>query len=263
MIASGDGSFRSVPEFPCPECLKLKLEHRFLVCIGRRERPDGCQCVYSSSTPSASSSSAPSASSSPGNPTNSTTNTANNLSDVKKRPAQENGADVPAQKKPNVPATGPFPLCTAGPDSNLWDNTNKIWDCLACGKRNCPFESGTATLMDSTDGQEMEYDECEPANCAQAPCSFWNKGTAYQFNRLSALIIELVSAVFCSKGLWAHYKYLGSKNLDLKIKSWMRWRMGTDAVEKNWEPLRRTVKESLRYRRQLCCEWIHEAWIGQ
>jgi hypothetical protein len=51
--------------------------------------------------------------------------------------------------------------------------------------------------------------------------------------------------------------------LELKMRTWMRWRMGTDAVEKNWVPLRRTFKECLRYRRQLCCEWMHEAWVGK
>lgn len=267
---SGSEPFASVPEFPCCECQGLTHKQRFLMVAGRMERPAKCQCLTSSPvstasdcSQSATSSSSPLEPNHSSNNQNTTNTTTNNVPPCTKRASQGREADDRAQKKPYVWNKGPFPLCAAGPDSQLWDKTESIWDCLACGNRNCPFESGTATLMDATDGQEMEYDESEPANAPPSPCPDWNRGTAYHFDKLSGIIKHLVSATFCSKGLWAHYKYLGRPYLELKMRTWMRWRMGTDAVEKNWVPLRRTVKECLRYRRQLCCEWMHEAWVGE
>jgi hypothetical protein len=57
--------------------------------------------------------------------------------------------------------------------------------------------------MVSANGQEMEYDESEPADTAPPPCPDWNRGTAYHFDKLIGVIKHLVSATFCSKGLWA------------------------------------------------------------
>jgi hypothetical protein len=153
----------------------------------------------------------------------------------------------------------------ASPASNNKDTTNTTANNVPpCNKGPTQGKEADdhAQNMVSTDGQEMEYDECDPADTAPSPCPDWNRGTAYHFDKLSGVIKHLVSATFCSKGLWAHYKYLGRPYLELKMRTWMRWQMGTDAVEKNWVPLRRTVKECLQYRRQLCCEWMHEAWVG-
>ena len=159
---------------------------------------------------------------------------------------------------------GPFPLCAGGPNSILWDRTNTIWDCLACGKHNCEFKNGTATLMASDDDQENEYDlcECEPGE-KLTHCNDWTRGTAYEFNKLSDAIKMLVNAALFLKGFWGLYKYVGTKSLDLKIRTWMKWRCGRDMADKNWIPLRRAIKETLRYRRQLCCSWLHNAWIGE
>jgi hypothetical protein len=76
---------------------------------------------------------------------------------------------------------------------------------------------------------EYIYDDCEPADTAPSPCPDWNRGTAYHFDKLSGVIKHLVSATFCSKGLWAQVPW---PSLELKMRSWMRWRMGTDAVKK-------------------------------
>jgi hypothetical protein len=195
------------------------------------------------------------------------TNSSCSLSQPAKRSAEEPAsgeANGRAGKKPAIRGMGPFPLCAGGPDSRLWDRTECIWDCLACGKRNCEFEIGTATLLDAEEEKEKEYDlcECDPG-AALTRCTDWNRGTAYQFDRLSDMIKHLVSAAIFSKGFWSCYKYVGTKTLDLKIRTWTRWRCGKEMAEKNWVPLRRAVKESLRYRRKLCCTWLHDSWCGK
>jgi hypothetical protein len=115
-------------------------------------------------------------------------------------------SNAPLDRSQSAGASSSSPS-EANPASNNKDTTNTTANHVPpCNKQPTQGKEADdrAQNMVSTDGQEMEYDECEPANTAPPPpCPDWNRGMAYHFDKLSGVIKHLVSASFCSKGLWA------------------------------------------------------------
>ncbi len=133
-----------------------------------------------------------------------------------------------------------------------------ISHCLTCRKENCPYENGY-TVLDDDDGQMYEYDlgDISPEVYRDLV-----KEMGLCFDKIRAPVKAVVACIVTSEGFWAKYKFIGSKGIDHKLKAFMKTRVNTDFVDKNWYPLRRAVKEALRYRRQLAVENIHSAYIG-
>ena len=134
-----------------------------------------------------------------------------------------------------------------------------IFHCLACRKENCPYENGY-TVLDDNDGQQYEYD---PGDISCEVYKDLVKETGLCFDKIRAPVKAVAACIVTSEGFWAKYKFIGSQGIDHKLKAFMKTRVkNNDCVDKNWYPLRRSVKEALRYRRQLAVENIHSAYIG-
>ena len=114
--------------------------------------------------------------------------------------------------------------------------------------------------MKDGDGQEHENDPCEPM---VNTCREWNKEFARSFNEMVNPIRSVVYGIVFSDGFWSAHKFIGSESLELKLRTWMKWRIDAETVDKNWPALRRAVKESLRYKRQLCVGYIYDAFIRE
>ena len=129
--------------------------------------------------------------------------------------------------------------------------------CLCCSKNHCSFESGV-TVFTEEDGDCQEWDPSEVAR------SEW--GTLNQpFDDLRKAISDCVQGIMRSKLFFACNKYIGSPSLDLKIKRWIMWRLhlSPEILTRNWVPLRRAVKETIRYKRQSCISRMRETFIGK
>lgn len=125
--------------------------------------------------------------------------------------------------------------------------------CLACGKEGCPHENGF-TVMKEGDGQAQEFDPCEPILLP---------GHAIPFDKIKFLLKPVVVGMMRSAGFWPRHKFIGSAKLDLKLKTWMKSRLNATVVDKNWGPLRRAVKETLRYKRQHSVDLIQTVHNGE
>ena len=129
---------------------------------------------------------------------------------------------------------------------------HSIWDCLCCGKDTCGFERGM-TIMNDHDGQGDEYDPCEVSPSSSHSSEADKRGGRPKFEEVKTHLHRTIEAILKSKGFWSANKYLGSPNLDIKIKSWLKLKIAGDRlVEIHWLLLRRGVKEALRYKRQDC-----------
>lgn len=134
-----------------------------------------------------------------------------------------------------------------------------IFHCLACRKENCQYENGY-TVFDNDDGQQYEYDPCDLS------CEVYRdlvKREGFCFDKVRAPVKAVVACVMTSDGFWAKHKFIGSQGIDHKLKAYMKTRVNAAFVDKYWFPLRRSVKEAMRYRRQLVVERIHSAYIGR
>lgn len=127
--------------------------------------------------------------------------------------------------------------------------------CLTCGTPACPYESGYS-IMKPGDGDEREFDPAEP------PLNATLK-QPLAFDKLKSPIRVVIGGIVYSKKIWSNHKFIGSSHLDLKLQTWMRNRLNAPLVDNNWPPLRRAVKELLRYKRQRSVDLIREAFFGE
>lgn len=134
-----------------------------------------------------------------------------------------------------------------------------IFRCLACGNESCPYENGYSIFADD-DGQKHEFDPCEPVFGSREN---WGLNSAYSFEEVKSSIRVVVPGILRSSGFWSRNKFIGSSSLDFKLKTWMKTtKLDPRLVDKIWIPLRRTVKEALRYKRQRSVALIWDAYIG-
>ena len=123
----------------------------------------------------------------------------------------------------------------------------------------CPYENGY-TVFNDEDGQQYEYDPCD-ITCQVYRDLIKEKG--FCFDKIRVPVKAVAECVMTSEGFWAKYKFIGSQGIDHKLKAFMKTRVNGDFVDKYWYPLRRSVKDALRYRRQLVVENIHSAYFGR
>lgn len=138
--------------------------------------------------------------------------------------------------------------------------SRSIWDCLACGEANCVFEDGTNTLQDNKEAEE--HDPNQPKLVA-AECKEWTKNEALNFEVCKGAIMSVTMGILLSKGFFSHNKFIGSKALDLKLKTWIKFRVPAKLVDSNWVVFRETAKMSLGYKRQVCVAFMRAAFIGE
>jgi hypothetical protein len=133
-----------------------------------------------------------------------------------------------------------------------------LWICLCCSKKHCSYESGVTVFTEEV-GDCKEWDPCEMAR------SEWGTNIQPAFDDLQKEISDCVKGIMHSKFFFASNKYIGSPSLDLKIKRWILWRLhlSPEILTKNWVPLRRAVKETIRYKRQSCVSRMRETFIGK
>lgn len=167
-------------------------------------------------------------------------------------------AKVSTAKKPRPAATA----AAAATDRNQEEEF--IFDCLACGRKGCPYENGY-TVLDAGDGQENEFDPCEPIRKDwRQTCQ--NKETQkkeFSFDEVKGPIRVVVAAALRSKNFWAVTKYIGSPSLDFNLRTWMKRILHHILVDNNWILLRRGVKMALRYKRQGSVLLIKKAYFGE
>ena len=138
------------------------------------------------------------------------------------------------------------------------DQEEYTFQCLTCGRNNCPYENGY-TVLSECDENHPEFDPCEPT------LETWKQnhsGGVFSFDDLKSPIQLSVAGVVQSKDFWSNHKYLGSTSLDVKVQAWMKQRIKQQLVEDNWILLRRAVKEALRYKRQESVEFIRSTYFG-
>lgn len=130
--------------------------------------------------------------------------------------------------------------------------------CPACDQKGCPYSYGLLTVFKEYDGQETEYDPCEPS------CDNWLNGLPkLSFHDAINPLNTIVAASLCSKGLWSINKCIGSGALDKKLDVWMKLKLDDPGLVKDhWALLRRGVKEALRYRRLRSVEAVRVAFFG-
>lgn len=130
-----------------------------------------------------------------------------------------------------------------------------LWLCLVCGRPECGFETG-ATIMREEDGQSKEDDPLEEDAATRLDENFEEESQSVQ---------ACVRGLLQSKKFFANNKYIGTESLDKKIADWLRLQLKMDATitERNWQALRRSAKETLRYKRQACTGRIRELYIGE
>ena len=149
--------------------------------------------------------------------------------------------------------------------SVLSDVTNKDlpsprggdWDCLACGHSGCRFEMGV-TIMNAYDGQENEWDPLEID---------W-KGTENpdtKFDEIKICLACAVRSALTSKGMFSIHKFIGGDSFEAKLKEWLvKTVIGSRAAVENLYPLlRRAVKETLRYKRQVSLTRMRDFYVGE
>ena len=118
------------------------------------------------------------------------------------------------------------------------------------------------TIMNDHDGQGDEYDPCEVSPSARGDQAA--KIGRPKFEEVVNHVNRTTEAILKSKGFWSANKYLGSPNLDVKVKKWMKQRVAGDRIiEANWIVLRRVVKEVLRYRRQNSVSAMQREFTGR
>lgn len=132
--------------------------------------------------------------------------------------------------------------------------------CLACDKEACPFESGL-TVLDDSNGQDNEHDPCEPALKKDWP-AIKNKEPLL-FDDLVNPVRTVVVRIMHSNGFWSNNKFIGSNHLDCKLRTWMSRKLDPKVVSKYWLPLRHSIKEALRYKRQQSVEAIRRVYFGE
>lgn len=144
---------------------------------------------------------------------------------------------------------------------NSTPTSRSIWDCLACGEANCAFENG-AMVLDAGRLEEEEDDPHQPKHSVEE-CEEWTRDKAFNFEACRGAIMNVTVGILLSKGFFSHNKFVGSKALDLKLKTWIRYRVPASVVDRHWYALRETAKLSLGYKRQACVESIRVAFIGK
>lgn len=137
--------------------------------------------------------------------------------------------------------------------------SHSIWNCLACGEKNCAFENG-ATVLEDTKEEEHDPDQL---NALVGDCKEWTRNEAVNFEVCKAAIMSVTMGVLLSKGFFGHNKFMGSKALDLKLKTWMKYRVPSNLVDSNWTVFRETAKMSLEYKRQACVGSMRLAFKGE
>ena len=124
--------------------------------------------------------------------------------------------------------------------------TNRdIFSCLACGNEACKYENG-CTVFDVHDLQMYEYDACEVTCKLCNGCTNTGRVT---FDAIRDAIEDVVLEIMNSEGFWAKNKFIGSKTLDLKLKTYMKTRLFPDQdsfVNENWNGLRSRSFQSKR-----------------
>lgn len=134
--------------------------------------------------------------------------------------------------------------------------------CLTCGVLNCRFENGHSIIKDD-DGQESEYDPLEPTTL-ERPDWISNKSG---FDTIKHAITTVVAGIFSYEeedgGFWSRNKYIGDACMEIKLKTWMRQKIDTDTVKLYWHPLRRAVKEAIRYKRYLVVSNMQSQYYGK
>ena len=135
--------------------------------------------------------------------------------------------------------------------------------CLACSKSSCPFESGHTVLRDD-DLQGEEFDQCEP-RARKGCCEQWaGMEKIFPFQRIKAATMSIVAGILLSNGFWPRHKFLGSPHLELRLKTWMKNRLGNPRlVDAHWGSLRRAVKDTLRFKRQCIVALAHEEFNSE
>jgi hypothetical protein len=163
----------------------------------------------------------------------------------------------PSQRPPLMPLDEIDHKAQPGSGQKSTPREHSLWICLCCSQKHCSFESGV-TVFTEEGGDCQEWDPSEMAR------SEW--GTVIQpFDDLRKGISDCVQGIMRSQFFFANNKYIGSPSLDLKIKRWIMWRLHLppEVLTKNWVPLRRAVKETIRYKRQRCVSRMEEAFIGK
>lgn len=133
--------------------------------------------------------------------------------------------------------------------------------CLACDKEGCPFENGYTVMEETNREQDQEHDPCEPANQKG-----WNARAPEHFLFKDSMVTPVRTAVLRtmhSNGFWSSHKFIGNRKLDFKLRCWMKMKLDSKVVEQHWHPLRRAVKEALRFKRQQSVAAIRRLYYGE
>ena len=130
------------------------------------------------------------------------------------------------------------------------------WACLACNQDGCRYELGVS-VMNVGDGQENEYDPMED--------EIMKAGTApADYEEIKTTILFCVRSAYTSPSMFPHHKYMEGQSFDMKIQKWLGLKVvAKDTIGKYYYLLRRTVKEVLRYKRQVSIERMEENYVGE
>ena len=133
-----------------------------------------------------------------------------------------------------------------------------VLHCLACGQRGCRHEDGFLPVNNISELKEHDPLEPDP-HC----CPPHSNSAKLSFDELKTPVRVVVAGIMKSSGIWSRHKYVGNRQLESKLKTWMRNRLDEGLVDSNWRALRQAVKEALRSKRQRSVGMIRAAFSGE
>ena len=177
-------------------------------------------------------------------------------------PSSKKTRRMPAVAKPRVMSplkdvTPAYMNLSGFGSGQLLTAEQALWLCLCCGKHDCGYETGAAIFVEGGDNHE-EDDPC------RIPVLETGKYLSEQDYAEEGIVVRNCTiGLLQSQKFFSNHKYIGTSSLDKKFREWLAQRLPEQTIDKNWQALRQTAKETLKFKRQECVVFIRDAFVGE